>query len=269
MPNSITFVPKNSSATPEHAGITVTSPADGEVITAPGGRFQFSASVANFRLGSLERTPGEAPCANEPGGILGGGQHIYLLIDNGMHQSQKLYQEDWELILPDPIPGPHVLRAYLSRSWEESLKGISEDTMFCALTIYGGTSSGSAAINRAVPLLTCNAPMDPTNSDGPYQFDRVLLDFFVMFGEIGGEYKVHAAIRDSAGALLGEQILTEWCPYCIHGLAQPPENQRESYELTLRLIDSNTDPVRQILNGTDLNTITRTFEVVRQLPSVP
>ena len=34
------------------------------------------------------------------------------------------------------------------------------------------------------------------------------------------------------------------------------------------LIDTDNNPVRQILDGNDLNTITRLFDVVRQLPTV-
>lgn len=263
MSGSITFNPAGNSSRVADASIAVTSPGPDAVITTPDGSFNFAASVTGFGIGSEVFTGGTPPCALAPDDGRGGGQHIYLIIDND--REQKLYTDAAIVKLGSLSEGPHTLRAYLSRSWEESLKGSTEEEAFSIRNFYYNTRTGEPGIDRGRPILSCNAPVDPQDY-GPYVHDQVILDFFTMFGEPGSGYSVEVELTDGADAVLAQALLNSWEPYCITGLPQPPPGATHIYHLRLRLMDNQENPVPQLVGGVDLNTIHRTFHVERETP---
>ncbi|MBS1911122.1 MAG: hypothetical protein JST22_03975 [Bacteroidetes bacterium] len=249
------------------ARITVTEPIEDDLVTSTDGKFTFNAAIQNFDIGADQfPSDGTPPCAIDPNGGRGGGQHILLIVDND--QAFKIYQLPDTISLNPSSPGTHTLRAYLSRSWEESVKGSVEDIHFSTRTFSLNARSGDAGINRATPLLACSAPLE-SDIDGPYRYDHVILDFFVMFGDVGSNCAVHATLKDVDGIQMAQAILTTWQTHCIIGLPQPEPDATDVYHLTLRLVDSGGVPIAHIAGGYDLNTIERTFHVVRDLPGIP
>lgn len=244
--------------------VTVTSPGEEDVVISGNGVFLFDADIQNFTIGATELpSPGAPPCAIDPLGGRGGGQHILLIVDND--QAYKIYQLPQSIPITAPTDGTHTLRAYLSRSWEESIKGSIEDLHFSTRTFFLNSRSNTAGINRAVPLLACSSPLQYEDY-GSYQYDRVLLDFFVMFEEVSNECAVHVELRNGSEEPIAEATLTTWQSYCIRGLPQPAPGATDIYYMTLRLVQSNGDHITHIAGNYNLNTIEREFRVVRSIP---
>jgi len=265
MPSTITFEPAGTRGAVE-SRIAITSPAQDEVVTSSNGAFTFQAKVENFDIGPFEfPSEGTPPCAIDPLGGRGGGQHLYLIIDND--QSYKIYGTPQAIVLEDPSEGEHIVRAFLSRSWEESMKGPTEDEHFSIRRFYYNSTPSGGGIDRTVPLLSCNAPLGPEH-DGPYKFDHVMVDFFVMFGEPGNDCGVHVTLKDNQGAVLAQNTLTGWEPHCIKGLPEPEAESIDIYHLTLRMVDGDGQPLQRMMRGSDMNTIEREFHVVRELSTM-
>ncbi|MEO6047380.1 MAG: caspase family protein [Candidatus Kapaibacterium sp.] len=260
------FVPANNSLLPSGATLQVTSPAPDVILSAGTNQIEFRADVSNFTLGFVTETP--FPCIGAVVPTKGDGQHIYVVIDRGTAVIAKQLDNGKDNIFVNPTPGLHTLRAYLSRSWFESLKnGASanlETDLYCVRTFYiespvniGGT------IDSQKPLLTLNSPV----KGAAWQFfpDEVIIDFYIMFAHLSPNLKVRAALLDENGVEIHWQYLTEWRPYCVRGIPTPSVDLQK-YFVNVRLVDAAGD---NVVNGPgNFNDVTQEF-VVRPRPQIP
>lgn len=139
------------------------------------------------------------------------GQHVHIIVDD------KPYMADYVNGQPFNIgvlsPGMHVIRAFPSRSWHESVK---EPKAFAVRTFYVGSKPASPAdtarFDPKAPLLTYSRPKGNYIAE---EGKKVLLDFFVANAKLSPEtYKVKVWVD---GKEIGD--ITEWKPYYLTGLA--------------------------------------------------
>lgn len=251
----VTFTPATSSTYDEDVSLDITSPAQGELVTVHKAcdtcptYIEFDATLVDFELG--EKTDGNFPCdppafrLGDTIGWKGEGQHIYVVVDNAEGRAITDLNVPTYLEVPNPTSGPHTLRAYLCRSWDESLKtSVVPDRvtdLYVARTFYITSNTGTHAIDTTKPLLTPNSPLDTNNY--VYTIDSVLFDFYLMFKGVSHGYKVEVSIFDSSMVSLGCDTITQWVPHCISGLEQPPVGRLRKYIMKTRLLDSSDNPV--------------------------
>jgi hypothetical protein len=143
------------------------------------------------------------------------GQHIHVIIDDKPYMA--MYSPD-SFSVGRLSYGVHSLRAFLSRSWHESIK---KPAAFAAFNFYVHPTNGSRTIKpgeadtpvvATAPLLTYSRP---TGTYGGDDAKKILLDFFVANAELGpNKYRVAATIDGNY-----HDTLTEWVPYFITGLS--------------------------------------------------
>lgn len=148
------------------------------------------------------------------------GQHIHLILDNGPYSAH--YEPDVESELSD---GRHVMLAFLSRSYHESVKEPS------AYVIRQFTVGGDEAeeIDLAAPHLFYSRPKGIyKGADTAF----LMLDFYLVNTTISPHgNRVRATINGT------EFELTEWVPYVIEGLPLG------DVEIALELVDADGNPV--------------------------
>lgn len=254
-PPIVTFEQATPSTYEDSPILTVTSPMEGEVVsiirdcdTCPA-FIEFDASLQDFELGVT--SSGYFPC--EPVQMRntcrwkGDGQYIFVAIDKSTNRSITDLNATNYIPLPDTTPGPHTLTVFLSRSWDESLKNTGSISasrvtdLYTVLTFYVGSNTGTHAIDTTKALLTPSSPLD--TSTYKYPVDSVLFDFYMMFEGLAGGYVVEATVYDSTMQALGRDTLTDWVPYCIKGLAEPPVGRLGKYLMRARLLDGSGIPV--------------------------
>lgn len=255
----VTFEPAAPTTLEDESVLTVTSPVEGEVVTlirdcdtCPA-YIEFDAIVDEFDLGAVSE--GQYPCS--PAEFCdtciwkGGGQHIYIVIDKGSGRTITDVNATNYIRVDDTTPGPHTLIAFLSYSWDEAVKSggsasaLRETDLYTVRTFYIDTNTGTHAMDSTTLLLTPSSPLDISNY--VYPTDSVMLDFYTMFEELSDDYVVEAMIYDSTMQAIGGDTLTQWIPYCIQGLAQPPSGRLGKYFIRVRLLDTSFNPVA---NGT-------------------
>lgn len=256
---SVTFSQASSSTYSQSASLTVTTPAEGAVVTLQtlcGGCtpvFEFDATVSNFQLQA--KSDGNFPC--EPVTTCdtcrwkGDGQHIYVVFDNGRSFVIPDLNSPMYIPVDQATPGPHTLAVYMNRSWDESLKDVSNagpsrtTSLYTVRTFYIDTNVGGSGVDTTLPLLCSNSPLDTLHYK--YPADSVLFDFYMMFKDLADGYMVEVTVSDSVDQILGRDTLTEWTPYCIEGLQEPPIGRLRKYFIQARLLNTSGNPVS---NGT-------------------
>lgn len=255
----VTFEPAPPTTLEDDPSLTVTSPLEGEVVTlirdcdtCPA-FIEFDAIVDDFDLGAV--TDGQYPCSPDEFCDTciwkGGGQHIYVFIDKGSGRVVSDVNTTNYIRVENPTPGPHTLIAFLNYSWDEGVKsgsGVSalrKTDLYTVRTFYIDTNTGGHAMDSTALLLTPCSPLDTSNY--VYPTDSVMLDFYTMFEELSDDYVVEAMIYDSTMQAIGGDTLTQWIPYCIQGLSQPPVGRLGKYFMRIRLLDTSFNPVT---NGT-------------------
>lgn len=252
-PPLVTFEQATRAASNYDASMVVTSPLQGDVVTLQSDcdtcpKFlEFDASLQNFDLG--EKSLGQFPC--EPLSYhdslrwKGNGQHLYIVVDKGAGRVIADLNSPAYIPVEQPTPGPHTLRVYMVRSWDESLKaGVSParaTDLYAVRTFYIGTNDGTHAIDTAIPLLTANSPLDTNYYK--YPPDSVLFDFNLMFKDLSDGYRVEATVYDSTDNIMGRETLAVWTPYCIRGFQEPPLGRLGKYFIRARLLDMSGLPV--------------------------
>lgn len=192
-----------SPAFPE-AKLSLRNPADGAK-----GVFDFE--VTGYELGK-QTVEGPFLAASDKG------QHIHFIVDNGPYSAH--YEPKVEKQLE---PGTHVVLAFLSRSYHESVK---HD--FVLTRVQVGDKKDPALTKVSLekdPHLFYSRPKGTYSGAGA---KKLLLDFFPVNAELSKTgYKVEAS--------LGGQTfeLTEWVPYVVEGLAMGEQT------VTLRLLDKD------------------------------
>ncbi len=178
------------------ASLALTSATPGE-----NGSFNMEFDVQNFTLGEQTEPKPSTALANS-----GKGQHIHVIVDN------KPYEAHYEpSVTTDKLsaPGRHVVLAFLSRSYHESVKNMGEAASFVLEQYHIGEGS-SEEVDFSAPHLFYSRPKGTYS--GP-DTDNLLLDFFVLNADLAEDgYQVRATIEGEVF------MITDWAPYVITGL---------------------------------------------------
>ena len=159
------------------------------------GKVDFDFEVENYELGVQTSDAADKGLANS-----GKGQHIHFIDNNGPYSAH--YEADFTKELE---PGNHVILAFLSRSYHESVK-----------------SEGAAVITQVPVGEEIPDPIDLTKPimfysrpKGTYKgadTKNILLDFYLHNVDLSIDgYRVKATINNN------EFTLTKWMPYIIKG----------------------------------------------------
>lgn len=180
---------------------------------APDGSLGARLALTGFPLG--QPTPG----ADERGLALSeDGQHVHFIVDNEPYRA--VYDASKRVRVEVVEPGLHLLRAFPSRQWHESVK--SEDA-FAATWFYVPSDDAAAdtartpepAYDPEAPLLTYSRPKGTyVGSDA----DSVMVDFYLTNVEIGPEPGLHR-VRLTVDDTLSWD-LTRWVPHFLLGLGE-------------------------------------------------
>lgn len=169
------------------------------------GTVEAQLSVDAFALG--ESTEG----ADERGlAISEKGQHVHFIVDNEPYRA--IYDLEQPVEVSDLEPGRHVLRAFPSRQWHESVK---EEGAFGVTWFTVGEDGGVEGWEPGQPLLTYSRPKGTySGSDA----DSIMVDFYlddVAIGPEDDEHSVRLTVDDSM-----TWTLTEWVPHYVLGLGE-------------------------------------------------
>lgn len=212
----VTITPLQGS--PEYPEASL-SHSGGDMIEVPAGSVDFDFTVENYELGVQTENAGKNGLANSAKG-----QHIHYILDNdpySAHYESKFSKEVSE--------GDHVLIAFLSRSYHESVKNSNS---FVVKKIRAGNPSEDQQmdVDFSAEHLFYSRPK------GTYKGEdakKVLLDFFLVgteISEMGNKVKVVVNNNE-------EYLINEWVPHVIEGMPMG-ENK-----IQLTLVDENLEPI--------------------------
>lgn len=172
-------------------------------------KVDFNFDVKNYELGMQTPGAGENGLANS-----GKGQHIHFILDNDPYSAH--YEASFS---KDIEEGHHVLLAFLSRSYHESVKNA-----YLVEPITIGSPEGDAPDLSAQHMFYSR----PKGTYSGKDTEQLLLDFFLVNTEISKDgNKVMADIN-------GEKFtITEWVPYVIEGLG------KGEVTINLKLVDKD------------------------------
>ncbi len=193
--------------------------------TIPEGAYTFNFEVNNYELGvQTEDAEGKALANSDKG------QHIHVIMDNEPYSAHYEPKAEKEL-----EAGGHIMLAFLSRSYHESVKN---DNSYILRTFTVGEGE-PMVVDLAAPHLFYSRPKgEYTMAEG----DGLLLDFFLINTTLSPDgNQVRATINGE------EHMITEWAPYSIGGL--------EMGEVTIKL--ELVDAEGNVIDG-PFNTVERT-----------
>ncbi len=190
------------------------------------GAFTFDFNVADYKLGAQTPSTPANGLANS-----GKGQHIHFILDNGPYSAHYEPQAVKEL-----SPGNHVVLAFLSRSYHESVKNANS----YVLTQYkvGDEPAEQADLNQA--------HMFYSRPKGTYigkDTKRLMLDFFLINTDLAtGGNTVKATINGTTFTF------DKWQPYVIEGLPMGEVTVKlELLDAAGNLVPSPFNPVERVV----------------------
>ena len=185
----------------------------------------FAFDVKGYELRTQTDTPAAKALANS-----GKGQHIHVIVDNAPYYAK--YEPEFDLEMED---GHHVVLAFLSRSYHESLKS---EAAAVVRNVTVGKAKGEPA-DLSKPHLLYSRPK------GTYVGDdtkKLLLDFYLLNTTLAPDgNKVRATVNGQ------EFMIEEWAPYVLEGLPMG------EVTVKLELVDAEGKAVPG-----PFNTVTRT-----------
>lgn len=198
---------------------------DGAEQSFKGDELEIAFNVEGYTLGESTEGDTSKGIAYSPKGK---GQHIHFIVDNGPYSAKYTPEANFkESPLQD---GYHVILAFLSRSWHESVK--NENSYVLRSVKIGDVKSKNPFDPYGQHMFYSRPKGTYAKSKG--QTDKVILDFFLVNTEIstGGNY-VEVTID-------GEftQKITEWQPYVIEGL----DIKEHTIKLELKDAEGNVIP---------------------------
>lgn len=168
------------------------------------------------------------------------GQHVHLIVDNQPYQA--VYDASQPVSLGDLEPGRHVVRAFPSRQWHESVK---QPEAFAFVEFAVGGVGGPSVLQPNEPVLTYSRPKGTYEGAGA---DSIMVDFYLTNVQLEpGGNRVLLTVDDEV-----EYEITEWKPHFLVGV--PPGE----HTVTLELLDPAGNPVEGPFNRTS-----RTITVAR------
>ncbi len=177
------------------AQLTLVSPANGDSLAEGIDTFNFD--VKNYTLGAQTPDADQKMCANSKKG-----QHIHFILDDAPYKASYS-----PVINEDMKPGHHVLLAFLSRSYHESIK----EKGAYILEEFNVGPDARDSFDATAPHVFLSRPKG--EYVGPQETNKVMLDFYLVNCDLSPDgYKVRATINGT------EFTLTKWEPYLIEGL---------------------------------------------------
>ena len=221
----ITLTPLEGSPAFADATLSLTSAEPAE-----DGNYDFAFEVQNYELGAqTESTP--------PNGLAnsGNGQHIHLIVDNSPYSAH--YESSFST---DKLsaPGNHVVLAFLSRSYHESVKNIEEGAQSYFIGQYQTGDEAAKQADLSAPHMFYSRPKGTYKGD---DIKRLMLDFFLLNVDLSPDgNKVRATINGT------EFIIDKWQPYVIEGLQPGEVNVKlELLDASGALVESPFNPVER------------------------
>lgn len=203
-----------------NAGIELEAPTESNVGTDS---VTFRFKVTNYELGIQTPDAQDRGIANS-----GDGQHIHYIEDNDPYSAH--YTPEFKKKMKE---GRHVVLAFLSRSYHESVKGSHVLKEYVV-----GAPDDTASFDMDGEHLFYSRPKGTYSGKDT---EKLMLDFFLINTTISANgNKVRATINGE------EHLLTEWKPYFIEGL------EKGTATIKLELIDSDGN----VIPG-PYNTVTR------------
>jgi hypothetical protein len=236
--SEVRVVPMHRTQEPDNVSSVLQFPENGEYMKSQPISIQMR--LEGYSLGTNSYFPRESEIWNDPKG-----QSVHVVIDNhpyfaineAMVDTLDDFQIDYEQLLEFSIPfnlepGPHTVRVFPVRSFNESLKG---DKAFAADTFYFKTKNKTPQVDLSQPYLTFNEPQGEYDAT-PVQ--PILLDFYITNCELSQDgYKVRATVDGKTS-----RILTQWTPYYLYGL------DKGKHTVRLQLLDPENNAVPGAFN---------------------
>ena len=165
------------------------------------GEVEFAFQVENYNLKDQTENAGENGLANSHHG-----QHVHFILNNGPYSAH--YEDAFTKDLPQ---GEHLVLAFLSRSYHESVKNENSYTL-AKLSVGEPTEEQMLDVDFEAPHLFYSRPKGTYT--GKEQTDKVMLDFFLLNAELAEDgHKVKVIINGE-----NEFMVTKWAPYVMEGL---------------------------------------------------
>lgn len=202
-------------APPQPVRLSFQAPVPGTL--APDSSVAARLTLTGFPLG--EPTPG----AERRGLALSeDGQHVHLIVDNEPYRAEY----DVSRVLPVEVtePGFHLLRAFPSRQWHESVKTENAFAMSWFFVPREGSEADTApepAFDTEAPLLTYSRPKGTYAGEDA---DSVMVDFYLSNVTIGSgpdQHRVRLTVDDTLS-----WDLTRWTPHFLLGLPEGDHSVR-------------------------------------------
>lgn len=187
------------------------------------GENTFNFGVMNYDLGTQTESKMENNLANSAKG-----QHIHVIMDNEPYSAHYTPE-----VKKDIAEGDHVMLAFLSRSYHESVKN-KNAFVIKKLTAGNPADSLKMDVDFTAPHMFYSRPKGTYSGEDT---NKVLLDFYLINTSISADgNKVMATINGQ------EFTISEWQPYVMEGLPMG-ENTIE-----LQLVDANNKPIEGPFN---------------------
>ncbi|MCW5907184.1 MAG: hypothetical protein KIS94_04950 [Chitinophagales bacterium] len=188
------------------------------------GKATFQFEVSDFKLGIQTTDAEQKLCANSSKG-----QHIHFIMDNQPYFASYESSVEW-----DVKNGHHVLLAFLSRSYHESVK----TTKAFVLKEFRVGEDAKDNFDETAPHLFYSRPKGEYIGDSEVQ--RLMIDFYLLNCTLSEKgYKVRATVNGT------EFTLTKWAPYYIEGLPLG------DVKVKLELLDKKGNLVQSPFNGAE------------------
>ncbi len=228
VPGEITelYTAQTSAKPIENIKLKIKIPLSGQLIKDKAVTVSFE--VQNFDLGVKTKGHGKNGLAASDKG-----QHIHLIVNNEPYQA--IYDTEKPVVISDLKPGRHAIRAFLSRSWHESVKAAGS---YQEIDFYFQKVTTELVPTTAV--LTYSRPKgEYTGKDAKL----ILVDFFLdkvelENGQLPNGMKIKLVVDGKAS------YLTEWKAYYLKDLS-PGEHQ-----IQLALLDAKNKRVPGAFNNT-------------------
>lgn len=205
------------------ATLNMEVPEEGATLKPGDNKFVFK--VENYELGTQTQDADIKMCANS-----GKGQHIHFILDN------EPYSAFYDTVFTKDISeGSHVLLAFVSRSYHESVK--SESAYVLTKLKSGETEEDS--VDLSAPHMFYSRPKGTYSGTDT---EKVLLDFYLTNTTIeeDGNY-VTVTINGSTSF-----DITSWEPYFMEGLPMGENTIKlELKDAEGNLIESPFNPVER------------------------
>ncbi|WP_121665751.1 hypothetical protein [Mesonia aquimarina] len=220
---SITLTKLEGSPKFDDASLEMTLP---NTMKVPAGEVTFAFDVENYDLAAKTKTDMDLGLAESDKG-----QHVHFILDNAPYSAH--YEDSFS---KDLTQGDHIVLAFLSRSYHESVKN-PNSYVLQKMSVGNPTENQKMDVDFSAPHMFYSRPK------GTYKGEdtkKVMLDFFLVNTDLTN-HKVRVYINGE------EFMIDEWAPYVIEGLPMGKN------EIMLELLDADGKRVDSPFNPVERN----------------